>query len=194
MLTLRRTTNDPTAGEPATVAGPAGGSTSPAAAPPGDRYEQATAVQPVAEPATAVQPVFGPGAGPAKPSVDPAPSAADPYVARAARSERTLNAADVLWRLVRLAVWTVSAVIALAIVFRLLGANAGNAVVNRVDIWAHTLASPFVGMFTLHSAKWTLALDYAIAIVVYILLAELVIGLIGAAVVPARRRAGEPLA
>lgn len=119
------------------------------------------------------------------------------YVARErqeARDERrraltALDTADVLWRLIRIVVYTISGIIALAIVFHLLNANRGNSFVSTIDQWGHSLAGPFAGMFVLHSAKATIGLDYAIAIVVYIGVAELLINLIGAAIVPARRRA-----
>jgi hypothetical protein len=120
------------------------------------------------------------------------------YVQREHESEReqrkralaALDAADiVVWRLLRIAVWTISVIIALAILFHLLNANLNNSFVSTIDGWGHTLAGPFAGMFLLHSAKATIALDYAIAIVVYVCVAELIIHLIDAAIVPARRKA-----
>jgi hypothetical protein len=45
-------------------------------------------------------------------------------------------------------------------------------------------------MFNLSSAKWTLTLDYGIAIIVYLGLAELLIALIRTLIVPTRRRLG----
>jgi hypothetical protein len=108
------------------------------------------------------------------------------------RALNALDAADVLWRLIRIAVYTISAIIALAIVFHLLNANHNNSFVSTIEQWGKSLAGPFAGMFLLHSAKATIGLDYGIAIIVYIVVAELVINLIGAAIVPARRRAATP--
>jgi len=109
--------------------------------------------------------------------------------ARRRRALTTLDTADVVWRLIRIAVYAISTIIALAIVFHLLNANRHNGFVSTIDSWGHSLAGPFAGMFVLHSAKATIGLDYGIAIIVYIAVAELVINLIGAAIVPARRRA-----
>lgn len=105
------------------------------------------------------------------------------------RALATLDTADVLWRLVRIAVYTIVGIIALSIIFHLLSANHNNSFVSTINDWADTLAGPFAGMFVFHSAKATIGLDYGIAIVVYVLVAELIINLIGAAIVPARRRA-----
>ena len=105
------------------------------------------------------------------------------------RALATLDTADIVWRLVRIVVWTISVIIALAIVFHLLNANQNNSFVSTIDGWGHSLAGPFAGMFLLHSAKATIGLDYAIAIIVYVGVAELIIHLIDAAIVPARRKA-----
>ena len=106
------------------------------------------------------------------------------------RALAVLDAAAVVRRVLRIAVWTLAAIIALSIAFHLLTANPHNSVVSIINDWAGTVAGPFAGMFILHSAKATNALDYGIAIVVYVVAAEIVINLIGAAIVPVRRRAG----
>jgi hypothetical protein len=90
-------------------------------------------------------------------------------------------------------VWLIAAVViaimALAIVFVVLDASSSNTIVSHVRDWAHTLAAPFAGIFHLHSAKGTFALNYGIAIVVYALVAGLVARLIAALFAPAARRA-----
>jgi hypothetical protein len=106
------------------------------------------------------------------------------------RRRKTLDAAEVTARLIRLVVGVIAAVVGLEIVLTLLSANAANSIVHRVALWAHSLAGPFVGMFTLHSPKWTLTLDYGIAIIVYLGVAELLIMLIRTLIVPTRRRLG----
>jgi hypothetical protein len=120
----------------------------------------------------------------------------DAAVGKRRRALAALDAAGVVWRLLRIAVWTISAIIALSILFHALAANPHNSVVSTINDWAGTLAGPFAGMFILHSAKATNALDYGIAIVIYVVAAEIVINLIGAAIVPVRRRAaagGDPV-
>src|SRR2546423_14904322 len=74
-------------------------------------------------------------------------------------------------RLVRLTALVVCAIIALAAIFILLDANAGNWFVSHVRDWGKTLAGPFDGIFRLDSAKGTDAANYGIAIVVYAIVA-----------------------
>ena len=93
-----------------------------------------------------------------------------------------------LARIVRIAAAVVCGIIALAILFVLLDANAGNSIVSTVLDWGKTLAGPFDGIFHLDSAKWTVALNYGIAIVVYAIVAGLIVRLL---LVPlAERRRG----
>jgi hypothetical protein len=86
------------------------------------------------------------------------PTASERAVAAVAR------VGQLLVRAVRAAASIVVAIIGLAILFALLDANTGNAIVGQVRDWAHTFAGPFRNMFQLHSAKGTLALNYGIAI------------------------------
>ena len=93
-----------------------------------------------------------------------------------------------LARIVRIVAAVVCGIIALAVVFILLDANAGNSIVSTVLDWGKTLAGPFDGIFHLDSAKWTVALNYGIAIVVYAIVAGLIVRLL---LVPlAERRRG----
>lgn len=94
-----------------------------------------------------------------------------------------------LVRCVRLVVGVVVAIIALAILLVVLDANTSNTIVFHIRDWAHTLAAPFRNIFHLRSAKGTLALNYGIAIVVYLIVARLLERLIAALFAPARRRA-----
>jgi hypothetical protein len=93
-----------------------------------------------------------------------------------------------LARCVRLVAAVVIAIIALAILFVALDANASNTIVSHVRDWAHTLAGPFTGIFHLRSAKGTFALNYGIAIVVYAIVAGLIVRLIAVVFAPAARR------
>jgi hypothetical protein len=72
-----------------------------------------------------------------------------------------------LARVLQIVTAVVVATIGLSIAFVVLGANAGNAIVSHIDDWANTLAAPFVNIFVLSSHKGTVALSYALAIVVY---------------------------
>ena len=83
-----------------------------------------------------------------------------------------------LARIVRIAAAVVCGIIALAILFVLLDANAGNSIVSTVLDWGKTLAGPFDGIFHLDSAKWTVAVNYGIAIVVYTIVAGLIVRLL----------------
>jgi hypothetical protein len=82
-------------------------------------------------------------------------------------------------RAVLLAAAVVCIVIALAILLRVVDANAGNSVVKAIHDAGHALVGPFDGMFTLdHHAKGTLALNWGVAAVVYLIVGSLVAGLI----------------
>jgi len=94
-----------------------------------------------------------------------------------------------LVRIVRLIAGVVTAIIALAILFVVLDASTSNTIVSHIRDWAHTLAAPFRGIFHLHSAKGTIAVNYGIAIVVYWIVAWIIERLIAAILAPARRRA-----
>src|SRR2546423_15489172 len=92
-----------------------------------------------------------------------------------------------LARIVRIVAAVVCGIIALAPVFILLDANAGNSIVSPVRDWGRTLAGPFDGIFHLDSAKWTIALNYGIAIIVYGIVAGLVVRLLASVGAPRGR-------
>ena len=71
-------------------------------------------------------------------------------------------------RLIRLAVLVVVLIIALAIAFKVLGANSHNTIVSGVHDAGHALASPFNNMFKVDGAKATLAVNWGIAVIVYL--------------------------
>jgi hypothetical protein len=97
-----------------------------------------------------------------------------------------------LAQVVRVVLLVVSSVIGLAILFVVLGANPSNSIVSDFLSWGHSLAGPFVGIFHLSSHKGTIALDYGLAILVYAIIAELIIGLLRAMLAPAIRHAAPP--
>ena len=80
----------------------------------------------------------------------------------------------ILARIVRVVAAVICAIIALAILFVLLDANASNSIVSTIRDWGRTLAGPFDGIFQLDSAKWTVALNYGIAILVYSIIAGVI--------------------
>ena len=99
-----------------------------------------------------------------------------------------------LARLVRIAAAVVAAIILLAIVFVVLDADASNTIVSHVASWASTLVGPFDGIFHLSSHKATIAVDYGLAVVVYLVVAALLVRVLltpaAAAVTPSATEPG----
>lgn len=77
-------------------------------------------------------------------------------------------------RIVRLIAGVVALILALGILFVVLKATPSNTIVSHVHDWAHWLATPFNGLFHLHSARGTIALNWGIALVVYLLVGHLI--------------------
>jgi len=61
----------------------------------------------------------------------------------------------------------------------LLKANPANSIVSQVHDWAHSLAGPFDGIFSFHSARVAIAVNWGIAAVVYLLVGGLIGRLLG---------------
>jgi phage tail tape-measure protein len=104
-----------------------------------------------------------------------------------ARSERTVGtgagtalalAAGTLARLVRLVAGIVAAIIVAGILLVVLNANPSNDIVSAIHDAARALVAPFDGMFTLDSADATLAVNWGIAAVVYLIVGGLIARLI----------------
>jgi hypothetical protein len=81
-------------------------------------------------------------------------------------------------RAVRLVVAVITLIVALGIAFVVLGANRGNTVVHHVHDWAKTLVGPFDGIFHLHGAKATLALNWGIGLIVWLIIGSLVVRIV----------------
>ena len=99
-------------------------------------------------------------------------------------------AAGTLARLVRLAAGIVAAIIVAGILLVVLSANPTNDVVSAIHDAARALVGPFDGMFTLDSADATLAVNWGVAALVYLVVGALVarvIALIGIAGLRRRR-------
>jgi hypothetical protein len=77
-------------------------------------------------------------------------------------------------RIVRLIAAVVALILVLGIVFVVFKASPSNTIVSHIHGWAHWLATPFNGLFHLHSARGTIALNWGIAAVVYLLVGHLI--------------------
>ena len=101
----------------------------------------------------------------------------DGYAADARRGENGRDrvlAAFAVARVVRLIAGIVAAIIVAGIILFVLGANPGNDVVSAVHDVAKALVGPFDGMFTLDSAKATIAVNWGIAALVYLVLGAII--------------------
>jgi hypothetical protein len=85
----------------------------------------------------------------------------------------------VLARIVQLVASVVVLIIVAGILLVVLKANPTNSVVSDVHGWARSLAGPFDGMFSFRNAHTTIAVNWGIAAVVYLLVAGLITRLIG---------------
>jgi hypothetical protein len=111
------------------------------------------------------------------------------YPAEARRGENGRNGvllAYALARVIRLIAGIVAAIIAAGIILVVLGANPGNDVVSAVHDVAKALVGPFDGMFTLDSAKATIAVNWGIAALVYLVLGAIIARLFETLALPRR--------
>jgi hypothetical protein len=81
-------------------------------------------------------------------------------------------------RVVRLITWIVVLVIAIAIVLFVTGANPANAVVKAFHDVGSTLVGPFHNLFKIKDAKVSLAVNWGVAAVVYLIVGSLLASLI----------------
>ncbi len=84
-----------------------------------------------------------------------------------------------LGRLVALVTLAVAALIVLGILFRVLEANAGNAIVEAVTDAARFLVGPFRNLFSLDDAKLEVAVNWGIGAAVWVAAGALVAKLLG---------------
>jgi hypothetical protein len=87
--------------------------------------------------------------------------------------------AGLLARLVQFVLSVVVLIIVAGILLVVLKANPANSIVSEVHSWAHSLAGPFNGMFSFHSANTALAVNWGIAAVLYLFVGGLIARLIG---------------
>jgi hypothetical protein len=81
-------------------------------------------------------------------------------------------------RLIRTVAAIVAAIIVAAILLRVFGANPHNTVVSDIHDAGAWLVTPFKHLFSLSSAKGTMALNWGIAAAVYLAVAHLLAALI----------------
>jgi hypothetical protein len=81
-------------------------------------------------------------------------------------------------RLIRTVAGIVAAIIVVAILLRVFSANPHNTVVSDIHDAGAWLVTPFRHLFSLGSAKGTMALNWGIAAVVYLAVAHLLAGLL----------------
>lgn len=81
-------------------------------------------------------------------------------------------------RLIRGIAGIVAAIIVAAIVLRLLSANPHNTIVSDIHDAAAWLVGPFKSIFSVGSAKASMAVNWGLAAVVYLAVAHLLAGLI----------------
>ena len=84
-----------------------------------------------------------------------------------------------LARIVQLVVSVVVLIIIAGILLVVLKANPTNTVVSDVHSWARSLAGPFDGIFSFRNAHTAIAVNWGIAVVVYLLVAGLITRLLG---------------
>ena len=84
-----------------------------------------------------------------------------------------------LGRVVRLIVGIIVLIIVAGIVLVLLKANPTNTIISDVHDAARWLAGPFDGIFSFHSARVALAVNWGLAAVVYLIVGGLIARLLG---------------
>jgi hypothetical protein len=89
------------------------------------------------------------------------------------------SSAGLLARVVRLVVSVIVLIIVAAILLVVLKANPSNSIVSEVHGWASSLAGPFDGLFSFHSARVAIAVNWGIAAVVYLLVGGLITRVLG---------------
>jgi uncharacterized protein involved in cysteine biosynthesis len=95
-------------------------------------------------------------------------------------------------RIIRIIADVVALILLVGILFVVFKASPSNTIVSHVHDWANWLATPFNGLFHLHSARGTTALNWGIALIVYLVIGHIIASIVAApARVFHRRRAAE---
>ena len=96
-------------------------------------------------------------------------------------------------RLIRFVAVIVALIIGAAILLRALDANAGNSIVSAIHDAGKALVGPFDGMFRLHDAKASIAVNWGIALLVYLAIGTLVASYLRRLAVAGRRAGSRAL-
>ena len=123
---------------------------------------------------------YGRRAGRARAENDEA-AAERPGTARVAAGRAAWGVGSVLVliaRIVRLVATLIAALIVVAIVLRVLGANPGNSIVSTIHDAARAFVGPFKDIFSIKDAKLAIAVNWGLAAVVYLVVGGLIASLI----------------
>jgi hypothetical protein len=96
----------------------------------------------------------------------------------------------VLARTIRTVVGIVVAIIVLAVILRLLGANPSNGIVSAIHDAGAWLVGPFANVFSVHGPKLHMALNWGLAAIVYAVIGGLLASFVGRGSAAASRRRG----
>lgn len=88
------------------------------------------------------------------------------------------GALGVLARVLDIIVAIVALIIVVGILLVILNANPANSIVKAVHDAARWLVGPFADVFKLHNHKLTVAVNWGLALVVYVVVGRLVAGLL----------------
>jgi hypothetical protein len=108
-------------------------------------------------------------------------AAAGPGTARVAAGRAAWGIGSVLVliaRIVRIVSTLIAALIVVAIVLRVLGANPGNSIVSSIHDAARVFVGPFKNIFSIKDAKLSIVVNWGIAAVVYLLVGSIIARLI----------------
>lgn len=97
-------------------------------------------------------------------------------------------------RLIRIVTSVVVAVIVVAILLVLFGANPHNSVVSHIHDAAKVLVGPFANVFSVHDAKAALAINWGLAALVYMIAGHALATMVARSMTPRRFGRVRPVA
>jgi len=92
-----------------------------------------------------------------------------------------------LARIIRSLASLIALVIVAAIVLFVLGANQSNGIVSAIHDAGAWLVGPFKNLFSIHSAKVAMAVNWGLAALVYLIVGHFIASLLARAATPRRR-------
>jgi hypothetical protein len=93
-------------------------------------------------------------------------------------SDALSNGERALAHLVEFVAGAVALIIAVGIVLALLKANPGSGAVSEIHGWGRWLVGPFAGMFSFHSSRVQITVNWGIAAIIYLFAGGLIARLI----------------